>query len=79
MFALQMPRFDPEEALRSLCDYQVTVLCAPPTAYRAMLQTDLSKFKFQNLRHCVSAGEPLNPEVMAVWQKHTGITHLIVW
>ncbi len=26
------------------------------------------------LRHCVAAGEPLNPEVIAVWKQATGLT-----
>ena len=26
------------------------------------------------LRHCVSAGEPLNPEVMDSWKRNTGIS-----
>lgn len=67
-----MSRFDPEESLRSLCEYPVTVLCAPPTAYRSMLQCNLSRYKFKSLRHCVSAGEPLNPEALQIWTKNTG-------
>ena len=26
------------------------------------------------LRHCVGAGEPLNPEVITAWKKATGLT-----
>ncbi|XP_071534603.1 acyl-coenzyme A synthetase ACSM3, mitochondrial-like isoform X3 [Panulirus ornatus] len=71
-FIHQMSRFDPEETLRSLCEYPVTVLCAPPTAYRAMIQFNLSQYRFQSLRHCVSAGEPLNPEAIEIWTRNTG-------
>lgn len=35
---------------------------------------DLSRYKFSSLRECVSAGEPLNPEVIKKWKEHTGIT-----
>ena len=69
---LQMPRFDAKETLRALCEYPVTVLCAPPTVYRALVQCELSQFPLMALRHCVSAGEPLNPEVMHAWTSNTG-------
>uniref|UniRef100_A0A8C4VC94 medium-chain acyl-CoA ligase n=1 Tax=Falco tinnunculus TaxID=100819 RepID=A0A8C4VC94_FALTI len=30
-------------------------------------------YKFMSLKHCVSGGEPLNPEVMAKWKTQTGL------
>jgi acetyl-CoA synthetase/medium-chain acyl-CoA synthetase len=39
-----------------------------------MVKEDLSGFAVANLRECVSAGEPLNPEVIRAWQDATGIT-----
>ena len=30
--------------------------------------------RFPALRHCVSAGEPLNPEVIETWKRATGLT-----
>jgi acetyl-CoA synthetase/medium-chain acyl-CoA synthetase len=33
---------------------------------------DLSQYKFPHLRHCVGAGEPLNPEIIETWQEATG-------
>ncbi|KAK8383333.1 hypothetical protein O3P69_011658 [Scylla paramamosain] len=72
-FIHQKPRFDAKETLRALCEYPVTVLCAPPTVYRALVQCQLSQFPLRALRHCVSAGEPLNPEVMHTWTKNTGL------
>lgn len=71
--SLQMRHFDSGEMLRTLHEYPVTVLCAPPTAYRALVQHRLSQFPFKALKHCVSAGEPLNPEVMHEWTKGTGM------
>ncbi|KAL1474826.1 hypothetical protein MTO96_020471 [Rhipicephalus appendiculatus] len=56
-----------------LRDYPVTKLCAPPTVYRALLQQDHSLFQFKSLVDCISAGEPMNPEVMLKWQNLTGI------
>jgi acyl-coenzyme A synthetase/AMP-(fatty) acid ligase len=34
---------------------------------------DLSKYNFSSLRHCVGAGEPLNPEIINKWQAATGL------
>lgn len=50
----------------------VTSFCAPPTLYRAFAQMDLSIYDWSTLRHCTSAGEPLNPEVIESWQDATG-------
>lgn len=34
-------------------------------------QLDLSQYDLTSLRRCLGAGEPLNPEVMRYWKKHT--------
>jgi acetyl-CoA synthetase len=34
---------------------------------------DLSKFNLSAIRHAVSAGEPLNPEVIDTWKQATGL------
>jgi acyl-coenzyme A synthetase/AMP-(fatty) acid ligase len=60
--------------LRLLGDHRVTTFCAPPTVFRALVLEDLSKYDWSSLRHCVSAGEPLNPEVIKVWRDATGLT-----
>ena len=65
-------RFDPEGLLSAMERFGVTTFCAPPTVYRMLIQMDLSKFKLR-LRHCMSAGEPLNPEVIKVWKDHYGL------
>ncbi|MGH2789429.1 MAG: acyl-CoA synthetase [Actinomycetota bacterium] len=52
----------------------VTTFCAPPTVYRALVLMDLGGRDWSQLRHCVSAGEPLNPEVIKVWKEATGLT-----
>ena len=67
-------RFNPEIALKILEKYGVTVFCAPPTAYRMMIQVkNLKNYDYSKLRHCLSAGEPLNPEVIRVWKEATGL------
>jgi len=60
--------------LRLLGEHGVTTFCAPPTVYRALVLLDLAAYDWSRLRHCVSAGEPLNPEVIKVWQEATGLT-----
>jgi acetyl-CoA synthetase len=65
-------RFDPDGLLRAMERYGVTTFCAPPTVYRMLIQLDLSKYQLR-LRHCTSAGEPLNPEVIKTWKDAFGV------
>ncbi len=67
-------KFKATELLPVLEKYEVTVFCAPPTVYRMLILADLEKFDLTELRHCVSAGEPLNPEVIRVWKEGTNLT-----
>lgn len=67
-------RFEPAAALETLARYPITTWCAPPTALRLIVREDLSPHRFPHLRHCVSAGEPLNPEVIETWKAATGLT-----
>jgi acetyl-CoA synthetase/medium-chain acyl-CoA synthetase len=67
-------KFLPERVLSTLAKYPVTTMCAAPTIYRILIQQDLSNFAPAALRHCVAAGEPLNPEVISAWQQATGLT-----
>jgi acetyl-CoA synthetase len=66
-------RFDPVHQLQALQDHGVTTFCAPPTVWRMFILEDLTKYRFR-FRECVSAGEPLNPEVIEAWRKTTGVT-----
>lgn len=50
----------------------ITSFCAPPTLYRSLVQADFSAYDLSSLRHCTSAGEPLNPEVIRAWREGTG-------
>lgn len=52
----------------------ITSFCAPPTLYRLLVQGDFSGHDLGVLRHCTSAGEPLNPEVIRTWREKTGLT-----
>jgi acetyl-CoA synthetase len=64
-------RFDPDGLLRAMERHGITTFCAPPTVYRMLIQMDLSKYKLK-LRHCTSAGEPMNPEVIKTWKDAYG-------
>ncbi len=67
-------RFHATEILPLLERYGVTTFCCPPTIYRMLILADLDKFDLSELRHCCSAGEPLNPEVIRAWEEGTGRT-----
>lgn len=73
LFVHHTPTFDPVKTLRLLAANPITTMCGAPTIYRMLVQQDLSAFSFPHLRHCVGAGEPLNPEVIETWQRATGI------
>jgi acyl-coenzyme A synthetase/AMP-(fatty) acid ligase len=70
--------FKPEERMDMIRDLGVTVLCQAPTEYRLEVKLpDLgTRWKVPHLRHCVSAGEPLNPEVIEIWRAAFGLTIL---
>jgi len=73
VFAMDARRkFSASCALRTLSSYPITTWCAPPTALRLIVREDLTRFHFPHLRHCASAGEPLNPEVITAWREATG-------
>ena len=66
-------KFDPAGIPPLLDKYAITTFCCPPTIYRMLILLDLKKYNLSRLRHCVSAGEPLNPEVIRVWKEKTGL------
>jgi len=65
-------RLNGDKYLNAIATYDVNTFCAPPTAWRLFMLSDLSKFKFEALRDPVSAGEPLNPEIFEKWKEYTG-------
>ena len=56
-------RFSAKPLLEAMVRCGVTTFCAPPTVWRILIQDDLGTAP-PTLRECVSAGEPLNPEVI---------------
>jgi medium-chain acyl-CoA synthetase len=65
--------FDPARVLQLLSSYPVTTMCGAPTIYRMLVQHNPRGYSYPHLRHCVGAGEPLNPEIIDVWHKATGL------
>lgn len=63
VFVHDFARFQPAETLNLLNEVGVNTLCAPPTVWRLMILENLGN-KPNALRELVSAGEPLNPEVI---------------
>ena len=73
IFVYNYARFDAPSMLRQIRDEKVTSFCAPPTVWRMLIQSDLSAGP-GSLREAISAGEPLNPEVIGQVRKHWGLT-----
>ncbi len=69
---VQLGKPDTATILGILAEHGITSFCAPPTLYRMLVLADLSAFDLSALRHCTSAGEPLNPEVIRAWSAGTG-------
>ena len=71
VFIYNYPRFNGPAILDTLVEHRVNTLCAPPTVWRMLIQEDLKAWPVQ-LRELISAGEPLNPEVIeqvrAAWR-----------
>lgn len=62
--------FDALKYLDLLKDEQINVLCCTPTEYRIMAKVEnLNSYKLPALRSAVSAGEPLNRQVIEAFQQ----------
>jgi len=73
VFVYNQARFDARRTLEVLSRCGVTSLCAPPTVWRLLILEDLARFPVR-FRELVSAGEPLNPEVIQQVQAAWGLT-----
>jgi len=68
-------RFNPERWFELLEKYKITNLASVPTAYRMFVAVKDAekKYDLSALKHCISAGEPLNPEVIKQWKQRFGL------
>ena len=73
VFVLNQARFNSRGLLDALTRCDVTTFCAPPTVWRMLITEDLRSWKVR-LRELVSAGEPLNPEVIEQVRAAWGMT-----
>lgn len=66
--------FKPKKYLELIQQYRIQVMCCTPTEYRLMAKTSgIEHYDLSSLRSAVSAGEPLNQEVIQTFNKHFGI------
>ena len=63
VFIYNYARFNGPAILDVLVKHGVQTLCAPPTVWRMLILEDLKRWPVR-LRELISAGEPLNPEVI---------------
>ncbi|WP_209122109.1 acyl-CoA synthetase MbcS [Alkalihalobacillus sp. BA299] len=67
-------KFDPNKYLQLLQDHEINVLCCTPTEYRLMAKVDnIEQYSLPALRSTVSAGEPLNRQVIDTFKKHFNV------
>jgi acetyl-CoA synthetase len=72
VFIYNYSRFQGPAVLDTLVRHEVITLCAPPTVWRMLIQEDLRRWPVK-LRELISAGEPLNPEVIEQVKQAWGI------
>jgi acetyl-CoA synthetase len=73
VFIYNYSRFNGPAVLDTVVKHGVKTLCAPPTVWRMLIQEDLKAWK-TSLREAISAGEPLNPEVIEQVRTAWGLT-----
>ncbi|GAA4710644.1 acetate--CoA ligase [Brevibacillus fulvus] len=65
-------RFTPDDWYRTIEKYKVTVWYSAPTSFRMLMGAGdelVQRYDLSSLRHVLSVGEPLNPEVVYWGQK----------
>ncbi|WP_082415911.1 acetate--CoA ligase [Numidum massiliense] len=68
-------RFSPDDWYATLEKYRVTVWYSAPTAFRMLMgagEEVVRKYDLSSVRHILSVGEPLNPEVVRWGEKAYG-------
>ncbi|MDJ0320615.1 AMP-binding protein [Pseudarthrobacter sp. PS3-L1] len=73
VFVYNYQRFDAHALMEQMAAEHVTSFCAPPTVWRMLIQADLTHLKTPPTK-VVSAGEPLNPEVIEHVRRNWGQT-----
>jgi acetyl-CoA synthetase len=73
VFIANQPRFNARDMLHTIVDNKISTICAPPTVWRMFVQEDMASYE-TSLREVLSAGEPLNPEIIEHVQRVWGKT-----
>ena len=82
VFIHEMNKFETSKVIKTLREHPISSICAAPTLYRSLVVAkDIESLNpIQNkegslkLRQCLSAGEPLNEEVIKKWGENTNLT-----
>jgi acetyl-CoA synthetase len=63
-------KFSPTRWFDLIEKYKITNLASVPTCYRMFLTVENAQdtYDLSSLQHCISAGEPLNPDVIKKWK-----------
>ena len=73
IYVYNYTRFNAEALLSKMAECEVNTFCAPPTVWRMLIQSDLGT-KPPTLHEAISAGEPLNPEIIEQVSRAWGLT-----
>lgn len=73
IFVYNYARFNAAALLAELRHREVSTFCGPPTVWRMLIGADLGE-RPPALRELLSAGEPLNPEVISRVEQAWGLT-----
>jgi len=73
VFIVNQRRFNARGLLDTIVRCGVTTFCAPPTVWRMLIQEDLAAWPVR-IKELISAGEPLNPEVIERVKSAWGLT-----
>jgi acetyl-CoA synthetase len=73
VFVYDYDQFDPLKVFQKAIEHKVTTFCGPPTVYRFLIKQKLQDMGGNALKWCVTAGEPLNPEVYDQFFRQTGL------
>lgn len=75
-------RFSADDWYKTLEKYKVTVWYSAPTAFRLLMadgEEKLKNYDLSSVRHIMSVGEPLNPEVIRWFMAHMNIRVHDTW
>ena len=81
VFIHEMSKFETSKVIKTLREHPITSICAAPTLYRSLVVAkDIESLNpshnmggSMKLRQCLSAGEPLNEEVIKKWRNNTNL------